>query len=291
MRDSDWQIIVTLHTERNITKTAELLFLTQSALTKRIQLIEKELGRALMIRTTKGITFTPEGEFVAERAREILQIIGQVHEYIAVTNVDGGVIKLGVPNSYARFVLPSLVKRYSTLHQNVRLDVTTIFSNEILVLLENRELQAGFVRGDSNTRLNKHLFSEEQVHIVSKEPINLEDLPHLPRIDYSKEHTIVKNTNLWWKEWYDQPPLVRMTVNNGDTCREMILKGLGYGIFPEPSFVTEYPELPCVPLFHRDGTPFTRKTWFVYHKDELQKKVFRDFVHFVEALDIHELLS
>ena len=51
MRDYDWQILVTLHSTQSITKTAELLFISQPALTKRIQAIETELGVPLLIRS------------------------------------------------------------------------------------------------------------------------------------------------------------------------------------------------------------------------------------------------
>ena len=42
MRDFDWQIPVTLHKTHNISKTAELLYVSQPTLTKRIQVIEDE---------------------------------------------------------------------------------------------------------------------------------------------------------------------------------------------------------------------------------------------------------
>jgi DNA-binding transcriptional LysR family regulator len=91
MRDLDWQIIATLHSERNITKVAELLFITQPALTKRIQQIENELGTALITRSTKGVAFTSEGEYAAARAREILALIDDVKQHIEQTNlVEGG---------------------------------------------------------------------------------------------------------------------------------------------------------------------------------------------------------
>lgn len=75
MRDLDWEIIHTLHTYKNITKTADMLFIAQPTLTKRIQLIEEELRVSIIIRSSKGVTFTSEGEYVAKKAKQILDTI------------------------------------------------------------------------------------------------------------------------------------------------------------------------------------------------------------------------
>jgi DNA-binding transcriptional LysR family regulator len=171
----------------------------------------------------------------------------------------------------------------------VRFDVTTLPSQDILSAVENRQLQAGFVRGEYNTGLEKLLVSEDQIHVAAKGPIQLEDLPHLPQIEYTKEPTVIKATERWWKERFDQPPLIRMRVNHGDTCREMVLSGLGYGIFSDSKFTKGSQELTSTPLFFLDGSKFSRKTWFVYHKEELQRHVVREFVRFIEKLNFYEI--
>ena len=51
----DWQIIQTLAKEKNITVTAEKLFISQPALTYRIKRMEDELKIKLLVRTSKGV--------------------------------------------------------------------------------------------------------------------------------------------------------------------------------------------------------------------------------------------
>lgn len=48
MKNIDWKILKVLYEKRSITKAAESLFMTQSALTKRLQSIESEWGRQLV---------------------------------------------------------------------------------------------------------------------------------------------------------------------------------------------------------------------------------------------------
>ena len=69
MEERDWLIIKTLYEQKNVTKTAEKLYLSQPTLTARIKHIENALGTKLLYRGNKGITFTDTGfpkELIAE---------------------------------------------------------------------------------------------------------------------------------------------------------------------------------------------------------------------------------
>ncbi|MEA5083658.1 MAG: LysR family transcriptional regulator [Lachnospiraceae bacterium] len=286
MRDIDWQIISTLHEYKNITKAANLLFIAQPTLTKRIQLIEEELGVTIITRSTKGVSFTAEGAFIALKAQQILNTFNDIKLNISQsTNGEIGTLRLGVPNSYARFVLPSLIAKFTEIYKDIKLEIATALSSEVVNLVENREVDVGFVRGNFTTNLEKLEVSDDQIYIVSKSPINLENLPTIPQIEYTKEPTVIKATDIWWKQHFAKPPNIRMKVNHGDTCLAMIKQNLGYGIFSDKNFFKHDPSLFSLPLIYKDGTAFTRKTFLVYHKDDLHNTVLNNFVVFIDKYD------
>ena len=72
MKDTDWEILYELHRNPNMTKVANLLYITQPSLTKRIQHMEEEFQVTIVNRTTKGLEFTPEGDFLAEQAAKYM---------------------------------------------------------------------------------------------------------------------------------------------------------------------------------------------------------------------------
>ena len=80
MEDWDWRILQVLHEQKNITKTAQALFMSQPALTARLQHIEKEFGIKIVVRTSKGVQFTPQGEYLARSSEEVLQKIRDIRE-------------------------------------------------------------------------------------------------------------------------------------------------------------------------------------------------------------------
>ena len=62
MDERDWQIIKTLYEEKNITKTARMLYLSQPALTTRIKQIENHLESLLSIEETRGLLLLVQGK-------------------------------------------------------------------------------------------------------------------------------------------------------------------------------------------------------------------------------------
>ena len=61
--------LLDLYKTKNITRVAHLHYLSQPAMTKRIRRIEEELGSELILRSQKGITFTPAGELAMPEKR------------------------------------------------------------------------------------------------------------------------------------------------------------------------------------------------------------------------------
>ncbi|MBQ3975565.1 MAG: LysR family transcriptional regulator [Lachnospiraceae bacterium] len=78
MRDSDWKILDSLQRTGNITKTAMSLCLSQSAVTKRVQMMESELNVRILIRTSKGVFLTPAGQYLAGKAGEHMDFMEKV---------------------------------------------------------------------------------------------------------------------------------------------------------------------------------------------------------------------
>lgn len=66
--------VVTIAQERNITKAAEKLFISQSSLSYALSSIEKEVGQPLFYRQKNGVIITQAGEKYVEAAQKILHI-------------------------------------------------------------------------------------------------------------------------------------------------------------------------------------------------------------------------
>ncbi|MDN4608100.1 LysR family transcriptional regulator [Sporosarcina highlanderae] len=282
MDERDWLIIHTLYQEKNITNTGKAMFISQPTLTKRLQQIETKLGAKIVDRGVKGVQFTPEGEYLAKRATELLDTFREIKEDVDNFNhYIAGTLRLGVSNFISKYLLPNWLADFEKQFPDVEFQVETGYSKQINQLAFNQDIHIGFIRGNYNWPGEKELLFEESLCIASIHPIDLENLPNLPRIDYQTDTLYKHLTDNWWAERYSQPPLVKVTVDRGDTCKEMVLSGLGYAILPS-LFLMDTPHVYQSPLQTKDGHPLTQKTWMIYHKESEKLNVVKAFVDFIK---------
>lgn len=285
MEERAWLIIKTLYENQNITKTAQDLFISQPALTARIQQIEEDFGVKLIIRSNKGIYFTPEGEYLAQCSENILHEFQRIRDHItAMGNTVKGTLRLGVSNYVARYILPRLLRTFKAKYPHVEFNVSTALSRDIIRLAQNQDLHLGFIRGDYSWSGEKHLLFEESICIASKKEINLNNLPSLPRIDYRIDEFNRTLLNNWWADNFSKPPLVSIMVNQVDVCKDMMLNGLGYAILPG-KVLDDVSDVYKINLTDKEGNPILRRTWLIYQKELAEMKLVSTFIDFVMSTD------
>lgn len=289
----DWEILKVLYSQKNLTKAARLLFITQPALTSRLKHMQDELGVKIVTRESRGIHFTLEGEYLVQCADNILAQYNKIKEHVqnmsfSAGNEVVGTLKLGVSNFFANYELPYILKLFKSKYPLVEFKVITGWSKDVNKLIHKKDVHIGFVRGDySNRGLEKHLLFQETVSITSRESIDILDLPNLPRINYSGDYLLKSLIDNWWAENYIQPPLNSIEVDQVDTCKEMVINGLGYGILPS-RMLKDTEQLYKKDLTDYNGNPILRKTWMYYHKESLEWNVVKAFVNFIETLEFTE---
>ena len=71
IKDSDWEILYKLYETPNMTKVADMLYISQPSLTKRVKNMEKEFGVKIINRTSKGKNLLQKGNTWRKRLRSI----------------------------------------------------------------------------------------------------------------------------------------------------------------------------------------------------------------------------
>lgn len=282
MEERDWLILKVLYEQKNITKAAKKLYLSQPTLTARIKHIEEDLGTKLLYRGNKGITFTEIGEFSARFADKILKEIRIFRERVDDMQKDiAGILRIAAPAIIIKYYFPKLLGEFKKLYPKVKFDVRVARSSDVEVLVNSLEIHFGFIRNDNDWPDDERiLLSRNHVCAVSAKPFKLVDLPGMVRVDYDTDKYYKNLLDDWWKETYHDAPIIGTRVSNLDMCKEMVVNGLGYGILPS-ILIKEYPQLYSIPLVHKDGKIVERRTWLIYKKETLDlalPKVFKEFL-------------
>lgn len=283
MKDSDWEILHELYQNPNMTKVANLLYMTQPSLTKRLQHIEEEFQVTIVNRTSKGLSFTKEGEYLAKQAGEYLTFLKKTKDTLKEFQENSeSLITIGSSYTYNKYTLTDLLIPYRISHPNVNFNVISEQSNILFRKMLEGSIDVGFVRGDYEGEVNRLLVGKNQAYLVTKEPTPIETLPELQRIGYKTNEKTLEILDGWWKEQFRTDPPGSMVVGYIDVAWQLIQKGLGYTIcFLPDQFENQY-GLTLQPLMHRDGTPVVRNTWFLYSKEKRITEILEDFISYIE---------
>ncbi|WP_201004007.1 LysR family transcriptional regulator [Paenibacillus glycanilyticus] len=282
MEDKDWAILEVLYEEKNITRAADRLFISQPSLTYRLQQIEKEFGVTLLYRGRRGVEFTEQGEFLVQYAKEMQIKLKNMKELL--WNLEGkvqGTLRLGVSRAIALYRLPGWLKKFSEQYPLVDFTVNTGLNLDLIASVHKQEVHIGIVRGDHHWSEEKKVLEQEEICIISdKKIIDLNQLPQLPRINYKTDPALNMIIDTWWKGHFNKPPDVSMMVENMEIAKRMVMNGLGYAIVP--SIVFEKGEqLNCIHLLDKKDNPILWTTWMLYRKEFLELSTVKAFVSFI----------
>jgi len=171
--------------EGNMTKAAEMLFITQSAMTQSIQRLEREIGVKLLVQRGKHLGLTEEGQSVKMIAEKILDLWGKAKDRSARRFVKPTIAIGMFDNAATR--LAGFVQKNSR-RDEFDLDVIIDSSGKLLRQLELGVIDVAVIveRGGHLTRdiERVEVFEEELVPIAGK--VFKEKIENVPFILYNK---------------------------------------------------------------------------------------------------------
>lgn len=140
----------------SVTRAAQRVGRTQSAVSMQMRRLEELLGRPLLARGPRGFTLTPHGAWLLERARPWLSMHDEILTNFRAPEV-AGPVRLGTPDDYVMIWLPQILARFAESYPAVEIEVVCAPSNELLERLEQGELDLTIYSGGNELRGQKGL--------------------------------------------------------------------------------------------------------------------------------------
>ncbi len=107
----------------SLSAAARALGLTPSAVSRSLARTEQRLGTRLLLRTTRAITLTAEGEAYLRAARRILADLAEVEEAIADQGVPRGRLRVSAALGHGRMTIVPLVAAFSARYPHIVVDL------------------------------------------------------------------------------------------------------------------------------------------------------------------------
>ena len=266
MDEKDYELLHALDETRNITHAADKLYMTQSALSKRIKALEQELGVEIVLRSRQGIRFTPAGEQVllhsAAAAREMEKMRRQL---ASIQGEACGTLRAGISVNFSYYRLPEVLTEYHKAYPKVRLDIATGHSRNIYQQMLDSSLDVAVLRGEYPWDGTQFLLSQENICFICSEENKDRPISDYLYIDHSSDATISAQMARWRYENGVTNDAGNFVVDNIMVCREMVERGLGWALMPEVALDGFKGSVkPCT---FENGEPFVRRTYIFCQRD------------------------
>ena len=122
----------------SLTQAAEIMCISQPAVSQAIKQLETLIGGKLFLRTAKGVKLTPEGEVLYKYVKEGYETISLGEKkFRQLLDVDNGEIKIGASDMTLQFFLLPYLEKFHELYSNIRIRVTNGPTPETLEKLED----------------------------------------------------------------------------------------------------------------------------------------------------------
>ena len=140
------EYILTINEEKNITRAAERLFITQSALNQQLLKLERELGSPLFVRTRNNWRLTKVGEIYIKGARRIMQIKKETYSEISdYTSLQNTMLRIGITTDRGRQMFLEIYPKFNAMHPEVGVEARELIVRDQLEMLRRGILDLGYL--------------------------------------------------------------------------------------------------------------------------------------------------
>ena len=235
----------------HVTDAADALHVAQSAVSRQISNLEKELGAPLFYRDGRNVKLTPVGKIFWEHIelaiKEIDKAVQEVNEYL---NPKSGVVRLGFPNSLAASTLPRVIASFRRQYPEIRFQLRQGILSSLTTAVLKGEIDLAFVSPvpTDHAQLNGHiLFTEEMVALLPADhPLAEYEALRLDQLH--KEAFIMFRPGLTLREIVDDAcqqagfkPIVAFEGEDIEAVKGLVSAGLGVALLPEVTLSDHVP--------------------------------------------------
>ncbi|MCF6409130.1 LysR family transcriptional regulator [Pseudalkalibacillus salsuginis] len=287
MQMTEFKVLNVLASELNMRKASERLYVSQPALSQRLQSIEQRWGAKLFIRSQKGLTLTPAGEKVIEFVNKTLQTEEDLQdEILSLGDVVHGTLKIAVASIIGQYWLPKVLKKYVEQYPNVKISLVTGWSSEVQRQLFSDHYHVGIIRGYPDWKGPKEYLMKDELHLVDTKIQSLEELKETTRpfIQFRSHSTYYQEIQDWWVKKFKSSPKRTIVVDQIETCKQMALNGIGYAILPSISLTRQDRNIHTIPIMNERNEPLSRDTWIINSEASLQLKQVRVFNELIKSM-------
>lgn len=228
----------------SFSEASKQLFISQSAVSQSIKVLEKKLSQTLFIRSTKRVQLTPEGEILLKHIEPAMNLIRKGENQLLEANtLNGGQLRIGASDTICRYYLVPFLNEFHKMYPNIHIKVTNRTSIECARLLDNGQVDFIITNypnsGLSNTQNIRVIHDFSDVFVANEgyfplrdRIITLKELQSYPILMLDRKSTTSEYLHsIFQKHQLDLVPEIELSSN--DLLIDLAKIGLGIAFVPD----------------------------------------------------------
>jgi LysR family cys regulon transcriptional activator len=234
----------------NLTEVSNMLFTSQSGVSRHIRELEDELGVEIFIRRGKRLLgLTEPGKELLAVAERILNEAQNIRRLADIfSKEDAGVLTIATTHTQARYSLPKVIKAFRAIYPGVRLELQQGSPQEVLAMLLGGQADIGIaseklindpaVASFPYYRWHHAIVVPDGHPLINQQPVTLQQLSEHALITYRQGITGRSRID----EAFSRAALnadVVLSAQDSDVVKTYVELGLGVGIVADKAFEAE----------------------------------------------------
>ena len=151
----------------HLTKVAERMGLSQSAVSMSIKELESIIGYKLFDRINKKLVLNEKGRAFAEAISPLVSKLNDIEEEFK-NDENNGELLIGVSTTIADYLIPPIICQYMNSFPQVRVDLKVGNTRKIVEIIENGQADLGFVEGNvDSTAIKQEVVGLDELIIIT----------------------------------------------------------------------------------------------------------------------------
>ena len=261
--------------QKSFSAAAESLYLTQSAVSKRIKQLEEQLGTTLFDRHNRTISLTEAGEALLPRAQHILDLVSDTE--LELENISGdisGSLTLATSHHIGLHRLPPVLRKFVHAHPNVDLDLQFMGSERAYQAVRLRQVDLALTTLEQTPKSDIAaipLWQDDMVCVCAANH-RLAGIPQISLQDLSSEPAILPEPDTITYQLINHVFAAEglslkapMPTNYLETIKMLVSVGMGWSVLPS-SMVND----DALTVINWPGTSLRRQLGAVFLKHRTQ---------------------
>ena len=233
-------------------------------------------------RSSQGVTFTEDGRYLVKKAGIMLDFLGEIREHFSERHGVKELVRVGVPNSFARLHMPKLLKGYVDAYNHLQFKTFPNSSDMLIRQITDGTIDIAIVCGDYPFLGEKICLFEEELYIMAPMGTALEDVEHLPIIESYLNPMVKLLLNQWWKDHFGESLHAAHFVPYSDIAIEMVENGLGICFLFGSDWAFDRSRFQLIPIYNKEQEPVSRRVWMMLSDSCYRNQDIMDFISFTE---------